>query len=206
MVRSITPRELDDAICGEERLLLLDVRSRNEHALHPEAIPGSQWRDPAAVGTWLPAIPEGTSAVVYCAGGGEASRGIQSRLAARGVTARYLEGGLAAWQRQHGGEHGEPGGLGGQNGLGGRTGEGCAHSPVRGEPGGHIPAGGESGLHRPAGNGPNGQSGQPGRRGSEAGGHQHARGGRSEASGGMEGDMEGGTGGGSSGGEGGGAR
>ncbi len=188
MVRSITPRELDDAICGEERLLLLDVRSRSEHALHPEAIPGSQWRDPAAAGTWLPSIPEGTSAVVYCAGGGEASRGIQSRLAARGVTARYLEGGLAAWQRQHGGEHGEPGGLGGLGGLGMRTGEGCAHSPVCGEPGGHIPAGGESGLHRPAGNGPNGQQGP--------------RGSRSEATDGIGGGMEGG----SSGREGGGAR
>lgn len=200
MARAITPRELDDALCGEERMLLLDVRSQREHALHPEAIPGSQWRDPAAADTWLPSIPEGTSAVVYCAGGGEASRGIQSRLAARGVAARYLEGGLAAWQRQHGGEHGEPGGLGAQ-GL--RAGEGCAHSPVRGEPGGHIPAGGESGLHRPPGNGHNGQSGQPGqpgqpgRRGSEAGGHEHARAKRHDA--------PGGTGGGSTGGEGGGA-
>lgn len=166
MVSAITPRELDDALCGEERMLLLDVRSRSERDLHPEAIPGSQWRDPAMADTWLPSIPEGTSAVVYCAGGGETSRGIQSRLTARGVAARYLEGGLAAWQRQHGGEHGGPAV---------RTGEGCAHSPLRGEPGGHIPAGGESGLHRPAANGANGQ---PRRGTSEAGGHEHARGGR----------------------------
>uniref|UniRef100_B8DPU5 Rhodanese domain protein n=1 Tax=Nitratidesulfovibrio vulgaris (strain DSM 19637 / Miyazaki F) TaxID=883 RepID=B8DPU5_NITV9 len=175
MVRSITPRELDDVLCGEERMLLLDVRSRSERDLHPEAIPGSQWRDPAMADTWLPSIPEGTSAVVYCAGGGEASRGIQSRLTARGVTARYLEGGLAAWQRQHGGEHGE------QGGPAVRAGEGCAHAPLRGEPGGHIPAGGESGLHRPAGNVqlPMGTS--------EAGGHEHARGGRPGATGGTAG-------------------
>lgn len=175
MVSAITPRELDDALCGEERMLLLDVRSRSERDLHPEAIPGSQWRDPAMADTWLPSIPEGTSAVVYCAGGGETSRGIQSRLTACGVAARYLEGGLAAWQRQHGGEHGELGEQGEQGGPAVRTGEGCAHSPLRGEPGGHIPAGGESGLHRPAANGANGQ---PRRGTSEAGGHEHARGGR----------------------------
>ncbi len=175
MVRSITARELDDAMCGEERMLLLDVRSRSEHDLHPEAIPGSQWRDPAIADAWLPSIPEGTSAVVYCEGGGEPSRGIQSLLTTRGVVARYLEGGLAAWQRQHGGEHGEPGGTGSSAGSGGagmRAGEGCAHSPVRGEPGGHIPAGGESGLHRPTGNG---TQVQPERRDSEAGGHEQAR-------------------------------
>ena len=57
MVRSITPRELDDALCGEARMLLLDVRSRSEHELHPEAIPGSRWRDPAMADTWLPSIP-----------------------------------------------------------------------------------------------------------------------------------------------------
>lgn len=188
MLRSITPRELDDALCGEERMLLLDVRSRSERDLHPEAIPGSQWRDPANADTWLSSIPEGTSAVVYCAGGGEASRGIQSRLTARGVAARYLEGGLAAWQRQHGGEHGE------QGGPAVRAGEGCAHAPLRGEPGGHIPAGGESGLHHPAANGIGGQQGQGG---SEAGGHEHARGGRFEGTGGA---------GGRSGGEGGGTR
>lgn len=76
------------------------------------------------------------------------------------------KGGLAAWQRQHGGEHGE------QGGPAVRTGEGCAHSPLRGEPGGHIPAGGESGLHRPTANGqsPMGTS--------EAGGHERARAGR----------------------------
>ncbi len=188
MVRSITPRELDDALCGEERMLLLDVRSRNERDLHPEAIPGSQWRDPAMTDAWLPSIPEGASAVVYCTGGGEASRGIQSRLTARGVAARYLEGGLAAWQRQYGGEHGERGG------PAARAGEGCAHSPLRGEPGGHVPAGGESGLHRPAANGANGQ---PRQAASEAGGHEHTHGGRFEGTGGA---------GGRSGGEGGGTR
>lgn len=143
MIRSITADELHNALCRDTRMLLLDVRSRNEHDQLPEAIPGAQWRDPAAADTWLPGIPESANAVVYCTGGGETSRGIQSRLAARGVAAVYLEGGLAAWRRQHGGEHGEPGG------PEVRAGEGCAHSPVRGEPGGRIPDGGESGLHRP---------------------------------------------------------
>lgn len=168
MPRSITPRELDNALSGEERMLLLDVRSRNEHELHPEAIPGALWRDPAALDTWLPSIPDGACTVVYCAGGGEASRLIQSRLAARGVAARYLEGGLAAWRRQHGGEHGE------QGGPATRAGEGCAHPPIKGEPGGHVPAGGESGLHRGGSCCGTASAG----RGGEAGGPAHHRGDR----------------------------
>ena len=79
--------------------LLLDVRRAAVHAAATAVLPGAAWRDPAAVADWGPRLPAGRAVVVYCVYGHEVGRVTALRLRALGVDARYLEGGIDAWQR-----------------------------------------------------------------------------------------------------------
>jgi rhodanese-related sulfurtransferase len=51
-----------------------------------------------AVAEWVAALPRGRDVVVYCVHGHEVSKGAARALAARGVPARYLEGGIEDWK------------------------------------------------------------------------------------------------------------
>lgn len=86
-----SPDELGDA-------LVLDVRRAGVFEQAEALIPGAQWRDPAAVSAWSGEIPAGREVVVYCIYGHEVGRATALRLRARGVPARYLRGGIDAWQ------------------------------------------------------------------------------------------------------------
>jgi superoxide dismutase, Fe-Mn family len=78
--------------------LLLDVRRAGVYEQAPATIPGADWRDPAAVDAWAGALPAGREVVVYCVYGHEVGRATAMRLRAAGVNARYLAGGIDAWQ------------------------------------------------------------------------------------------------------------
>lgn len=83
--------------------LLIDVRRRPDFLAAVEKAQGALRRDPEAVATWAEALPHSARVVVYCAHGGEASKGIASALARRGFDARHLEGGLEGGWRAGGG-------------------------------------------------------------------------------------------------------
>lgn len=87
----LSPDEIGDA-------LVLDVRRAGVHAQAPTMIPGARWCDPAAVATWFREMPVGRDLVVYCVHGHEVSRATALRLRSAGLNARFLRGGLAAWQ------------------------------------------------------------------------------------------------------------
>jgi len=78
--------------------LLLDVRRAGVFEQATATIPGARWRDPAAVASWAADLPADRPVVVYCVYGHEVGRATAMRLRAAGVNARYLQGGIDAWQ------------------------------------------------------------------------------------------------------------
>jgi thiosulfate sulfurtransferase len=97
-IQSISPQSLAALQATPHSLTLLDVRrsmARNQDATQ---IPGAQWRDPADWLDWKDTIRHDVSAVVYCVKGHEISQAMAASLAALGVQARYLEGGISGWK------------------------------------------------------------------------------------------------------------
>lgn len=81
---------------------LLDVRRAGAFEKATHMIEGAQWRDPAKVGEWSSELRAGDDVVVYCVYGHEVCRATALRLRAAGVNARFLEGGIDAWQKAGG--------------------------------------------------------------------------------------------------------
>lgn len=79
--------------------VLLDVRRAGVFAQAPTMVPGATWRDPATVGAWASELPPHQEVVVYCVYGHEVGRSTALQLRARGVNARFLAGGIDAWQK-----------------------------------------------------------------------------------------------------------
>ena len=77
---------------------VFDVRRAAVFDAAPTRIPGAAWRDPAAVGTWSAELPADREVVVYCVYGHEVGRATALRLRAKGINARYLQGGIDGWQ------------------------------------------------------------------------------------------------------------
>jgi rhodanese-related sulfurtransferase len=98
MKETLTPEQLRQELASQTPPRLLDVRRAEDKAQGPEGIPGAEWRDPAKVDEWAGGIPPGQETVLYCVRGGSVSKSVQAALAARGVSARYVEGGLAAFR------------------------------------------------------------------------------------------------------------
>jgi superoxide dismutase, Fe-Mn family len=77
---------------------LLDVRRAGMFEQASTIIPGSRWHDPVAVGTWAQGLSRDQDLLVYCIYGHEVGRVTALRLQAAGLRARYLRGGIDAWQ------------------------------------------------------------------------------------------------------------
>ena len=78
--------------------LMLDVRRAGVYEQARATIPGADWRDPAAVADWAGELPADREVIVYCVYGHEVGRATAMRLRAAGVNARFLDGGIDAWQ------------------------------------------------------------------------------------------------------------
>jgi Fe-Mn family superoxide dismutase len=77
---------------------VLDVRRAGVFEKAEALIPGARWRDPAAVDAWARDVPRDKEIVVYCIYGHEVGRATALRLRAQGLNARFLRGGIDAWQ------------------------------------------------------------------------------------------------------------
>lgn len=99
MTRTLTVEQLKTAQSDVE---LIDVRRKNDRADDPLGIPGAQWRDPEKAEEWITALPLEKDIVIYCARGGSVSNSVLDKLLAKNRTARYLEGGIAAWKQSGG--------------------------------------------------------------------------------------------------------
>lgn len=86
---------VQDEIAGA---IVLDTRRAEVFAESGALLPGAQWRDPAAVEAWGATLPGDRDVVVYCVYGHEVGRATALRLRALGLRARFLRGGIDAWQ------------------------------------------------------------------------------------------------------------
>jgi Fe-Mn family superoxide dismutase len=85
------PKQLNTAV-------LIDVRRSTVFEKATTMIPHATWRDPAKVSEWATDLSVGKTVVVYCVYGHEVSQTAAIALQARGIDARFLAGGIDAWQ------------------------------------------------------------------------------------------------------------
>jgi len=78
--------------------IVLDVRRAGVFEKAATRLVDAEWRDPAAIDGWAASLPLDRDVIVYCVYGHEVGRATALRLRAAGVRARYLRGGIDAWQ------------------------------------------------------------------------------------------------------------
>ncbi len=98
MDTSITAVALRQSLRAEQPPLVIDVRRKATFHEAPDAIRGALRRDPLRVSGWARSLPTAASVVVYCVHGHEVSQGAAKALAAAGIRAAYLEGGIESWR------------------------------------------------------------------------------------------------------------
>jgi rhodanese-related sulfurtransferase len=95
---TIDPKDLRQLLDETpDAAVVIDVRRRSDYETDPRLIPGARWQDPEQVDIWSKDIPNSKHVIVYCVRGGSVSQSVSARLAEEQIPAKYLEGGLAAW-------------------------------------------------------------------------------------------------------------
>ena len=97
MNRTINPQEFK-SILGSKDVTVLDVRRKEDYAADNSVIPGSTWFDPANIDNWCTTLPKDKEVVLYCVRGGGISNSVVDTLQAKGLKARFIEGGITAWK------------------------------------------------------------------------------------------------------------
>src|SRR5437762_13866311 len=99
----ISTSEVLSAIRGGQPLLIIDVRQEQSFRWATDMIAGALWRDPERVAEWAGELPRASRVVAYCVHGHEVSQGVAKALAARGLSAQYLQGGIEECRKASGG-------------------------------------------------------------------------------------------------------
>lgn len=100
MERTIKPEILKHELTGK---YILDVRRTADHAASAEQIAGANWKDPEQLADWADSLPQDRDIVLYCVRGGGVSNSVVDALQAKGLKARFIEGGFEAWKAAGGG-------------------------------------------------------------------------------------------------------
>ncbi len=95
MDRSIAPDTLKTELAGK---YLLDVRRADDLAASSEQLAGANWKDPTQIGAWADTLPKDQDIVLYCVRGGGVSNSVVDALQAKGLKARFIEGGIEGWK------------------------------------------------------------------------------------------------------------
>jgi rhodanese-related sulfurtransferase len=93
----ISPEELYALMQGFPGPQRLDVRREPAFAAGSHSLPGALRRDHEAVAAWAGTLDPHRLVVAACVHGHAVSAGVAAALAARGIAARYLEGGIEGW-------------------------------------------------------------------------------------------------------------
>ena len=101
MSRTINPQELK-SILGTKSVTVIDVRRKDDYAADNNAIPGSSWLGPSQIDNWSATLPLDKEVVLYCVRGGAVSNSVVDALQAKGLKARFIEGGISAWKEAGG--------------------------------------------------------------------------------------------------------
>lgn len=100
MNKSLSPEDVTGLLDSGAGVTLLDVRRKEDFDKAPQTIANAEWKNPAEIDQWLPAIPEEQEVIVYCVRGGSVSQSVQQRLSENGIKAKYVSGGLEAMVKQ----------------------------------------------------------------------------------------------------------
>jgi len=80
--------------------VLIDVRSQQAFEADDRLIVGASRRQPDDVSKWQMVLPTGRAVVAYCSHGEDLSRSVAVALQGAGVSAAYLDGGIADWKQR----------------------------------------------------------------------------------------------------------
>jgi len=97
---SISPDELYSRLGTASAPVLVDVRRAVDFSGSGRLIVGAVHRPADDVELWPRDLPADRSVVAYCVHGQKLSQSAVTALRAAGLTAAYLEGGIAAWNEQ----------------------------------------------------------------------------------------------------------
>jgi rhodanese-related sulfurtransferase len=95
MDRTIHPDTLKTELEGK---YILDVRRAADHAASSEQLAGANWKNPEQLADWADQLPQDQDIVLYCVRGGGVSNSVVDALQARGLKARFIEGGIEGWK------------------------------------------------------------------------------------------------------------
>ena len=95
MERTIKSEQLKNELADK---LLIDVRRKLDLDAASDALPGATWHDPEKIAEWADRLPKEREIVLYCVRGGSVSNGVVDALQAKGVRARFIEGGIEGWK------------------------------------------------------------------------------------------------------------
>ncbi len=99
---AILSSDLKQLLVDRKNILLLDVRRRNDYEVDGQKIPGAALLDPEKLAQWSTALPLDREIVIYCVRGGSVSNAVVDQLQAKGIKARFIEGGIEAWKNAGG--------------------------------------------------------------------------------------------------------
>jgi rhodanese-related sulfurtransferase len=100
-IRSRTsPEDLYRAIGTASAPLVVDIRRPDDFDVTDRQIVGAIRRLPSEVDRWRCEIPDDRRVVVYCVRGEQVSQSVAAALAASGIDASYLTGGITAWRER----------------------------------------------------------------------------------------------------------
>jgi rhodanese-related sulfurtransferase len=63
---------------------------------------GATWKDPSQIADWADSLPKDQDIVLYCVRGGSVSNSVVDTLQAKGLKARFIEGGIEGWKASGG--------------------------------------------------------------------------------------------------------
>ena len=93
----IAAEELAERIGGPHAPCVVDVRRRLVFEASEWVIATARWRDHQHAARWVSALSAGQETVIYCVHGHQVSQSAAGLLAANGIRARYLRGGIEAF-------------------------------------------------------------------------------------------------------------
>lgn len=103
MDASISASEVIAAAASPTPPLVIDVRRNAAFLAAPDMALGALRRDPDTLEAWAGDLPRTRPVMVYCVHGHEVSQKAAAALRARGISARFLEGGLEEGWKPAGG-------------------------------------------------------------------------------------------------------
>ncbi len=101
MSRTISTQDFKN-IQDSKDVKIIDVRRKEDYTADNSVIPNSTWFDPANIDNWCTTMPQDKDVVLYCMRGGGVSNSVVDTLQSKGVKARFIEGGIAAWKEAGG--------------------------------------------------------------------------------------------------------